>query len=1356
MNPATYPMIQISQLRTVLFLLFWTVSFGVNAQKEDHYFEHITMEDGLSGSTVFSIMQDKQGFMWFGTKNGLNRYDGHNFKIFNSETNSRSGLKDNFIYGLFEDSRGTIWIGTNDGVYTYDSSSESFLHFNKTSDQGERIDGPVGEIREDLEGNILIAVNSKGLFKYKVESDKLFQYQTLNSSAITDNNTTNILVDEQGDIWVSASRLGVYKFLPSTEKFQKSLNNEEVIKAAVLQLEDHGNSILLGTKDSGVWVMDKSTGETLPLITKAPTGKNLFVRDLYKNSNNELWIATESGLFIYDLEKNKYKNLRENLNDSYSISDNAIYCIERDKEGGMWLGTYFGGINFLPNHPTKFKKHYPIPNSNTISGQRVRQFVEGNDGTIWIGTEDAGLNHYDPQKDSYTHYLPNNTSNSLSYHNVHGLAKRGNELWIGTVTFAVGLNRMDLNTNKIESIRIKSDQNSPDDNEIHSILVDKKLQVWLGTVTGLFKLDEKNNNISFVEEIGHKFIYDQLEDNQGNIWLGTYSNGLIKFNPESGKIKNFYPDPQEPNSLPHHSVINIFQDSQNRIWIATEGGGFCIYNEKTNDFTTFNTQNGFPCNNIYKILEDISGHLWITCSKGLVEFNPQTTEYRLFTKDNGLMPYPFNYKSGFRAKDGTLYFGCLNGFISFDPRNFEPYEYDPPIVFTGIQIFNNPVPIGGINPILNKSITKTSAITLKHDQSSLSFDFAALSYTASEALPYAYKMEGFDKNWTYLPQNQRINYSYLPPGDYILKIRTADIFGEWSKREGQLRITILPPFWKTGWAYLLYVLTAMIILYFILRTYKQRIQKRQKEAFKRLEDEKQKEVYQSKIEFFTNVTHEIRTPLTLIKGPLESILKKEDAYTPEIKENLWIMNKNTNRLIELSNELLDFRKTEKKGFSLAFTRIEIGKLLEDIFVRFKSSAEQQLINFHLIKPEEPFFADIDKEAFTKIISNLLSNAIKNADTSVKISLIIIPLAPYFKVSVSNDGKLISPENREKIFEPFFQIEGDKNNKTSTGTGLGLPLSRSLAEMHSGTLMVDSDGAKNNNTFVLELPIKQKHTIKIGEAATEHPSKAVSQKPVSKEPTSAHKPSLLVVEDNKELQKFIHEQLKPDYHVYRADNGQEGLKVLKEKPIDLVISDVMMPVMDGYAFCETIKSDINYSHIPVIMLTAKNTMQSKITGMEMGADVYIEKPFSIDHLSLQIKNLLHYRDQVRQAFANQPMVNVETIAHTRADEEFLTQANEAILENIGNETFGVNELADVLCMSQSSLLRKIKGISEMTPNGYIRLVRLKKAAEMLKEGKFTVTEISEKVGFNSPSYFSKCFQKQFGDLPKDFSKNTEIT
>lgn len=1328
---------------------------------KDHYFEHLDMSDGLSGSTVFSILQDSQGFMWFGTKNGLNRYDGHSFRHFGAQPDKPNTLKDNFIYGLFEDSQQRIWVGTGDGLFIYNSKTEDFISFDLQSDLGNQVRGSIGEVKEDQSGNIWIAANRRGFFKYNEKDNTLIQHQPFseNQEGFTPpDNTSSIVIDPKGDIWVATTSRGLFKFSIHEKGFKPVKMNQEVIDAFILELEDFGNYLLIGTKNMGVVKMDKSTGQCIPLLTKDPYGKNLFIREICKTSPQELWIGTESGIFNYNLETNTYQNLRENPNDPYSISDNAIYSIYQDNEEGMWVGTYFGGLNYLPNHPTSFKKHYPISTSNSISGKRVREFEAGKNGTIWIGTEDAGLNLYDPKTDLFRHFKPENNLHSLSYHNVHGLARKGDQLWVGTATFAEGLNLVDLSTNKIKPISLHSEEHIPHDNEIHSLIVDHKDRLWMGTVGGLFRYHDSLQRYNWVPEVGHKFIYDLLEDKHNNLWLATYGAGLIRYNPETKETKLYTSDSAIPESLPHDLVISLFEDSQGRIWIATEGGGFCLYEPSTDSFTPYNTSNGFPCTNAYKVVEDISGHLWISSDKGLLEFNPQTTQYRLFTSDNGLMPYPFNYKSGFRDKDGTLYFGCLNGFISFDPRDFKPYTYNPPIVFTGIQVFNKPVEINSKNPILKQAITHSSQITLNYSQSSLSFDFAALSYTASKARPYAYKMEGFDQDWTYLSQNQRINYTYLPPGQYTLKVKSANIFGEWSDSIGSLDLLITPPFWKTSWAYLCYFLLLGTILFWLSRSYNNRIAHRQKLAFKRLEDETQKEVYQSKIEFFTNITHEIRTPLTLIKGPLESILRKNESLPTEIRENLWIMNKNANRLIDLSNELLDFRKTEKQDFRLNFTRTDVGKLLNDTYTRFKTSAEQKLINCHLTGIQTPYYADIDREAFTKIISNLLSNAIKNAEATVTIQLIVMPQEEDFKVLISNDGKLISAELKHKIFEPFFQIDGNTESGSSPGTGLGLPLARSLAEMHGGKLFLDQALEANRNTFTLQLPIKQQSSIILSDPMDQTEEQDSHAKPPKEkvEMRSNHKkPSLLVVEDHRELQQFIYKELKAEYLIHKAENGKQALAILNEKPVDLIISDVMMPIMDGFALCNAVKSNLEFSHIPLILLTAKNTLSAKIEGMEMGADVYLEKPFSMEYLSLQAKNLLQYRDKIRQAFANQPLVHVESIAHTRADEEFLFKANEAILDQLSNEAFGVNELADVLCMSQSSLLRKIKGVSELTPNGYIRLVRLKKAAELLRIGNYSITEISEKVGFNSPSYFSKCFHKQFGELPKDFSKKADF-
>ncbi|MEX2594854.1 MAG: two-component regulator propeller domain-containing protein [Anditalea sp.] len=1344
------PLNAIKYFCTLIF--FVSALFAARGADQNLYFENLDMKEGLSDNTVFSILQDREGFMWFGTKNGLNRYDGHTFKVFNTESEIENGLGNNLIYELCEDNEGRIWVGTSEGVYIYDTATEKFTRFQSLSDKGSQINGSISDIKKDLEGNIWIAENINGLFRFNGAKQELKQFTHNNNreGSLSPGYISSVMVDHEGQIWVGVVGQGVHKFIEGSESFVEYLDEEELLrKEYVFGLLDNGPSILIGTKSAGLKSMDKSTGKFKDLLNRDKEGNEIYVRDFQFIKENELWITTESGLFIYDLKTGEFQNLKHNNNDPFSLADNALYVIEQDREGGIWLGTYFGGINFLPNQPIKFEKYYPITNANTISGKRVREFVQGDDGTLWIGTEDAGLNHFDPKTTTFTPYQPTGQPGSISYHNIHGLAMNKNELLIGV--WSQGINILNTDNRWIEEHKIVDKEGNFQDSDIFSILVDRRDQIWLGTVDELFLYDPRSGTSDLIEEVGHVFVHDIIEDQAGDLWLGTRYNGLVKFDPSSHKARYFEPDPQNPGSLSHHSIISLYEDSQDRIWVSTEGGGFCRYDQQSDSFRCYNTKNGFPANKIYKILEDSSGQLWMSCSKGLLEFNPTTEEYRIFTKDSGLINSPFNYKSGIAADDGTLYFGTLGGFISFNPAHFKSYHFEPPIVFTGIQVSNDPVQIGGSKPILNRSIINTQQINLAHDQTSLNFDFAALSYTAPNSLSYAFKMEGFDRDWTYMDQNQRIHYSHLPPGEYQLRVKVANVFGDWSTKEATLDITVLPPFWKTNWAYALYTLLFVLGSYTIINAYNKRINKKHELALKSFEDEKEKEIYESKIAFFTNITHEIRTPLTLIKSPLEYLLKKENSYDQELKENLWTMNKNTNRLIDLSNQLLDFRKTEKKGFSLNFVRTEIGHLMDEIYIRFKSSANQQSINFFLHKNIDPFFADVDREALTKILSNLFSNAIKNAESIVQINLTAGTIRDKkFKITVSNDGRIIEPSFRDKIFEPFFQIDGNGNDRPNTGTGLGLPLALSLAEMHNGNLYLEDCSGEELNTFVLELPLQQKNVIQIIGTFPEE-EETYGAMPTGKENLETSKPALLLIEDNNELQKFLHRQFKSHYHVHKAENGEQGLKILDEKPIDLVISDVMMPVMDGFHLCKAIKSDINYSHIPIILLTAKSTLQSKLEGLEMGADVYIEKPFSMEYLSLQVKNLLHYRDQIRKAFASQPLVNADIIAHTQADEQFLQEANNIILENMSNELFGVSELAEAMNMSQSSLLRKIKGISELTPNGYIKLVRLKRAAELLHKGQYNITEVSEMVGFSSPSYFAKCFQRQFNKLPKEVAK-----
>ena len=579
-------------------------------------------------------------------------------------------------------------------------------------------------------------------------------------------------------------------------------------------------------------------------------------------------------------------------------------------------------------------------------------------------------------------------------------------------------------------------------------------------------------------------------------------------------------------------------------------------------------------------------------------------------------------------------------------------------------------------------------------------------------------------------------------------MKGANNDGLWNPEERTLRIEILPPLYLTGWAYCIYTLLFIGCSLYTFWYFKQRSNRRHHRQLEKFEQEKEREIYRAKFDFFTNVAHEIRTPLTLIKGPLENILQRK-LVDAETREDLNIMQQNTERLLNLTNQLLDFRKAESQGYRLDFAECDITQILHDTYLRFTSAARQKGLDFTLKMPEQTFYAHVNKEAFTKILSNLFNNAMKYAATYVHVSLEVEGQErekSVFRVRTVNDGALIPIGMREAIFKPFVRLNEQGNGQVTTGTGIGLALARSLAELHKGSLVVTDK--TDVNEFCLTLPVVQEQIIVLPNEEAHAKHETVHTEPVE---TKNGNPSVLVVEDNPDVLSFISKQMSHSYEVLTASDGAEALKVLDKNFVSLVISDVMMPVMDGFELCKRIKADVNYSHIPVILLTAKTDMQSKLEGLELGADSYIEKPFSPEYLVAVSTNLIKNREKLRQAFAQSPFVEVKTVAQTKADEEFVEKLNEIILTNMDNSEFTSDALADHLGMSRSNFYRKIKGVLGMTPNEYIRVERLKRAAQLMKEGKDRVTEVCYAVGFSSPSYFAKCFQKQFGVLPKDFVK-----
>lgn len=1321
----------------VLACFFITIFCQAQSVEEHYYFKNLSIRNGLSQNTVNAILQDRKGFMWLGTKDGLNRYDGLSFRKFKHDAANPRSIGNSFITSLYEDFNGNIWVGTDAGVYIYYPEKEAFEEFDCQSLEKTRIERSVSMIAGDKQGRVWIAVEAQGMFCYDTRQKLLRNYPLSEISS----NIKCFTFDSGGTLWLGFYGDGLYYSkdnLATVHPYGSPEDGKREFEGGVITkiVQGNYNCLYIGSVKEGVSELNLTSGQVRNLLAIDESGESIFCRDLLPYSDNELWIGTESGIYIYNLRTAQFIHLRASLYDSYSLSDNAIYALYKDREEGLWIGSYFGGVDYYPRQYTYFAKYYPKNIANSLHGKRVREFCRADDGTLWIGTEDGGLNHFNPKTKEFHFFEP-----SAGFTNIHGLCMDGSHLWVGT--FSKGLRVIDTRTGVV--LRTYMEGHTPhslNDNSIFSICRTSAGEIYLGTLFGLLRYNRTQDNFDRIPELNGKFVYDIKEDSYGNLWLATYANGAYCYDVSVRRWKNYVFDAEDEKSLPYDKVLSVFEDSYRQIWLTTQGGGFCLFHPDTETFTRYGLKDGLPNDVVYQIVEDDDRFLWLTTNNGLVRFDPKTMEMKVFSTANGLPTNQFNYRSGFKDEAGNIYLGSINGFVAFDPRTFAENRQVPAVAITDFLLFNKEVPVGETDSPLKSSITFSDKVVLTADQNSFSFRIAALSYQAPRMNKLMYKLEGFDEGWLTIGESPLVTYSNLGYGDYVFKVKASNSDGVWNEQETSLHLSILPPFYLSGWAYCFYVLFFMGCLVCVIFYFKRRNYRKQHRQMEMLEQEKEREVYHAKIDFFTNVAHEIRTPLTLIKGPLENIILKKEVDS-ETKEDLYIMKQNTERLLNLTNQLLDFRKTETRGFRLNFTECDVVAVLRETYLRFTSLAKQKGLDFILELPQECFMADVNQEALTKIISNLLNNGVKYASTYLRISLETDE--KVFHIRTFNDGEMIPDTMKEEIFKPFVRL--DKEDEVTTGTGIGLALSRSLAELHQGSLMMEK--GEEVNCFCLTLPVNQDSTITLSAENVSQVEENSCGWEQEETDTKEKKPMILVVEDNPDMLAFIRKQLTTEYSVLTAMNGIEALAVLDNHYVNLVVSDVMMPQMDGFELCKTIKSDLSYSHIPVVLLTAKTNIQSKIEGLELGADAYIEKPFSVEYLLANISSLIHNREKLRQTFAKSPFVAANTMALTKADEEFIWKLNDIIQANLHNPEFSMEDMADALKMSRSSFYRKIKGVLDLSPNEYLRLERLKQAAQLLKEGKSRVNEICYTVGFNSPSYFSKCFLKQFGVLPKDF-------
>jgi signal transduction histidine kinase/ligand-binding sensor domain-containing protein/DNA-binding response OmpR family regulator len=1318
------------------------------AQGKSYYFKHYQVEDGLSYNSVICSMQDSRGFLWFGTKNGLNRFDGYSFKNFQHNPKAFNSIGSNYIYSLVEDGFQNIWVGTSRGLYQYNPIVENFTRLKETN-------GNVIEIKIDNRGDIWF-ISDFNLFKYNLKTKVIQDY----SSKI--GFVTSIIITEDETVWLSSGEGYLAQYISTTDSFER--HNVYTHSAytltnwiPIIQLGGK-NTILIGTQSQGLKIFNTESLIYEDVLAFNPDHTPIYIRDIMHYQDDEYWLATESGIFIYDLKKGLKKHLRKDRNDPFSLSDNAVYTLTKDKDGGVWAGTYFGGVNYFTKENMFFEKIFSRSIGNILKNNAVRELSLDQYGTIWIGTEDAGLVKYEPRLDKFTAFIADGKKESISHNNIHGLLVTKDELWIGT--FEQGLDVMDIKTGKI--IRnYKAGDSNLESNFIESLYLTKNDELYVGASSGLYRYNKSQDDFEKIQEIPSMHIHAIIEDKQGILWIASSNNGVYSFNPKSGLTGSLKHEERNPNSLLNNYINDLTIDSQENLWITTENG-LSKYNLKHKTFNHLSGLHDFPSNVFYKVLEADDKSLWISTSKGLIHLDSSLKKWKLFTKNNGLLNDQFNYKSGYKTSDGSLYFGSVKGLIKFNPIQKVPNTHKPPVYFTGFQVSNQELEINISNSPLKKSVLFTDTIILKPKQSTFSIDFAALSYASPQMTEYAYRMKGVEDDWVYLKTNRKVYFTNLSPGDYLFEVK-ATTNSEWGDETTSLRITVQPPFLASNFAFLIYFIVLATVAYFIHKFNLGRLNEKNQRKFTLFESKKEREIYRAKLQFFTNITHEIRTPLTLIKGPLEMAMESVEPDS-ELSSSLTVMKKNTDRLIHLTDELLNFRKAEADNFALSFVNANVGELLDESYNRFLPLAKTGNRSFEIKTPDTEIIAFIDEEAIRKILGNLFSNAIKYSKGKILVNLERSLNEENFTIKVKTDGKLISLEMGDRIFEPFFRL---KESENQSGTGIGLALARSLAELHGGQLIL-AIPEDSMNIFVLELPIHQDKAYKLfDETLKVHTKEPLSEKSKSNEKgvqqtlkrkagylfdqlsNNENNLTVLIVEDNAELIHFISTIMNGNYNVLKARNGEEALAILKENTVNLIISDIMMPIMDGYELCRQLKKDLDYSHIPIVLLSAKGSVESKVDGLGTGADSYIEKPFSPQYLLAQVESLLANREKIRTYFASSPLVHIKTMAYSAMDSKFLEKLNEVLNENLDNSKLDVEQLAWLMNMSRPTLYRKIKAICDLSPLELITITRLKKAAELLVESDYKISKIASNLGFSSQTQFTRSFVKQFEISPSKY-------
>ena len=1332
--------------RILVAALFCLLSIA-NAEAADVVnnlsFDLYSQEHGLSNNQIHCILQDSKGWMWMGTSQGICRFDGYRFTVFKNDPDDSTSLKGNLVRVIYEDHKGQLWVGTeNGGLNKFDRGSENFIHLFYKNQPSLLKDVTVASLLEDKNGVLWIGTESS-LFRLEGEK-KLTSVVPSNLSSFKEF-VRVIKTDRSGRMWIGTNR-GVFLYHPETNQAEKIVlpgtnSNGEIWEI----LTDQDGSALVGTYADGLFSINSTSLEVKHLAVDPENERSKTVRAISRDPNGKYWIGTRGGLYLYDLQRGVAAKYYHDDREQKSLVNNSVLCISKDAKGNTWIGTR-QGLNLLIEDRVNILGFRPMWGDNRyLNNSEIYAFWVDPSGKIWVGTENGGINILDRQTGRFSYLMPQkNNFNSLSTNCIKAIVNGGeNQIWIGTYLGGLDLYNPVSGTFK----HFKNDpanSNSLSDNRVWSLLHDSDHNIWVGTTRGVDKYDPATGGfIHYPNLVNGQQVNWMVEDRDHCIWIGA--DDLVIYDPKNQKIVKVA-----------ESTRIMLEDSKNRFWLTTLSRGIALYSKEKGIIRYYNEKNGLANNQTLAILEDKEHDLWISTTNGLSKFDPEKERFHNFSSKNGFQNDQFTYGAAYKLPSGELMFGGISGFNIFDPEKIKSGDYFAPIVFTDLKVLNKSVRISlNGDGVLKKSISETEKITLRYEQNSVELEFASFDYANIMGIQYSYFLEGFDKDWNEPSDKRLATYTNLNPGTYTFRVKTVSVDRQQSNIGPVLVIVVLHPYWQTWWFRTLLFLLILTMLYYLITFLQNREKLKHNLVFEKIKAKKLHELDMMKLRFYTNISHEIRTPLTLILGPLEK-LRKNLIPAGEIPGHLEVMHRNANQLHELINQLLDFRKMESGNLKLVLKRGDLVSFVGGIVGSFRKYAEEKEIELKFNSLKKEIVTNFDEDKIAKIMNNLLSNAFKftaqGGKIVVNISLIFDSEEAensveqsekrMVEITVKDTGIGIEESNLEKIFNRFFQVDQES---VQTGTGIGLALTKELVKLHNGKIFVTSKPGKSSK-FTVQLPFDD---LRISSGSVTPESEvdgdvpnALPAEEQSGEQVIAGQKIMLLVDDNADVRYFIKSHFSSSYHILEAKNGLEGWQIALKMIPNIIISDVLMPDMDGFEFCRKVRKDERTSHIPILLLTALGSREHEIEGLSQGADDYITKPFDMGILQTKVENILSVRQSLKQKFSGELFLQPKNVILSSPDERFLQKAIGVVEANIADTDLDIDRFASEIGVSRMQLYRKLDALTEMTVKEFIRDIRLKRAAQLLIQKKMNVSEVAYAVGFKDLSHFRKCFRQEF--------------